>query len=314
MSLAIRFAYAGVWFIVVVITFLVMGVLPSLFKAIWFAAFYLTLTLPARTLRVSSFGLLFFAGLLVVSHLTLAFQFTFTSLFLPPLWSNDGRFWHTVFLAPITEEFAKLAALLILLLIWKINRARLAFGATDVMLCGLAIGIGLNMFEDMLIGSATITTPGIVTNILVPWTEMQTARGRPDVVFIGHAASAAFIGLALGWARYLPRVIRYLPTLLVWLWMIWSHALYNGQDEFARGHLVFFTAPLTWITPYIFFIAASATAAFEAFLLHYRVTPVEYRNLTRRLAYARLWLRRHPRDRAQAERGVTGIIAALERD
>jgi len=57
-------------------------------------------------------------------------------------------------------------------LLWKWTGARIAYGATDLMLVGLAIGIGLNVFEDMFLANATVETPGIVTNILVPWTEL----------------------------------------------------------------------------------------------------------------------------------------------
>ncbi len=328
MSNIIRAIYFGIWFVVVLISYALLGVLPALANALWFAAFYLLITLPVRSLRVLAFAVFFFVGLLIISHATLVSQLII-GIVLPPMWSNDGRFVHLALLAPITEETAKLFSVALVLLLWKLTGARIAFGATDLMLVGLAIGIGLNVFEDMFLPNAKIQTPGIITNILVPGTELQVTRGRPDIVFIGHAASTAFVALALGWSRYLPKLVRYLPALGVWVWMIWTHALYNGQDLLDRGHIVFFTAPLTWITPWMFFLAVLATIGFEFVLLHRRVTDVEKQlgqtrprsilrwlekhNLQRHLAYARVWLRGNPQDREKAERYLNRVVVRLQR-
>jgi RsiW-degrading membrane proteinase PrsW (M82 family) len=328
MSNVIRAIYFAIWFVIVLVSYALLGVLPALANALWFAAFYLLLTLPVRTVRVLTFAVFFFVGLLIVSHATLILQII-VGVVLPPMYSNTGKFVHLVLLAPITEETAKFFSIALVLLIWKLTGARIAFGATDLMLVGLAIGIGLNVFEDMFIANAKIQTPGIVTNILVPWSELQVTRGRPDIVFIGHAASTAFIALALGWSRYLPKLVRYLPALGVWVWMIWTHALYNGQDLLDRGHVVFFTAPLSWITPYVFFLAVLATIGFEFVVLRYRVTNLEKNfgerraqgwtrwlekdNLQRHLAYARVWLRGNAHDREKVSRYLTRVVARLER-
>jgi len=328
MTNIIRAIYFAIWFVVVLVSYALLGVLPALANALWFAAFYLLITLPVRSLRVLAFAVLFFIGLLIVSHATLLIQLAVGSL-LPPMYSSAGEFAHLALLAPITEETAKLFSVALVLLLWKLTGARIAYGATDLMLVGLAIGIGLNVFEDMFLPNAKTATPGIVTSILVPWTELQATRGRPDIVFIGHAASTAFIALALGWSRYLPKLVRYLPALGVWAWMIWTHALYNGQDLLDRGHIVFFTAPLTWITPWVFFLAVLATIAFEFVVLHQRVTDVEKQigqtrprsilrwlekhNLQRHLAYARVWLRGHPQDREKVDKYLNRVVARLQR-
>lgn len=328
MSNLIRAICFGIWFVVVLISYALLGVLPALANALWFAAFYLLITLPVRSLRVLAFAVFFFVGLLIISHATLLVQII-VGLVLPPMYSSAGKFAHLALLAPITEESAKLFSVALVLLIWKWSGARIAFGATDLMLVGLAIGIGLNVFEDMFLPNAQTATPGIVTNILVPWTELQVTRGRPGIVFIGHAASTAFIALALGWSRYLPKLVQYLPALGVWVWMIWTHALYNGQDLLDRGHIVFYTAPLTWITPWVFLLAVLATIGFEFVLLHRRVTDVEKQlgqthtqnilrwlerhNLQRHLAYARVWLRGNPQDREKAERYLNRVVARLQR-
>ncbi len=62
----------------------------------------------------------------------------------------------------------------------------------------MATGIGMNVFEDMFIPDAQIKTPALVTDILMPWTEMEVVRGQPAVIFIGQAASAALIAPAVG--------------------------------------------------------------------------------------------------------------------
>ncbi len=328
MSNVIRAIYFAIWFVVVLVSYALLGVLPALANALWFAALYLLITLPVRSLRVLAFAVFFFIGLLLVSHATLVSQLII-GMVLPPMWSNAGEFVHLVFLAPITEETAKLLSVVLVLLIWKWSGARIGFGATDLMLVGLALGIGLNVFEDMFIGSTKIATPHIATRILVPWTELQSTRGRPDVVFIGHAASSAFVALALGWSRYLPKWVRYLPALGVWGWMMWTHALYNGQDLLERGHSVFFTAPLTWLTPWVFLLAVLATVVFEFILLQRNVTPIEKQlgqtrprtllhwleqhNLRRHLAYARVWLRGNPQDRAKAVSYLNRVLTRLQR-
>jgi RsiW-degrading membrane proteinase PrsW (M82 family) len=326
MSRINRAIYIAVWFIIVLITFARLEVLPALATALWFTAFYLLLTLPVRSLRIASFAMFFFIGLLLVSHATLVLQLIF-GFILPPMYSSSGKFMHYVLLAPISEELAKLSAAVVVLLIWKRTGARIAYGATDLMLVGLAVGIGLNVFEDMFMGSVKMITPGGITNILVPWTEMQVTRGRPDIVTLNHAASTAFVALALGWSRYLPKIIRYLPAFCVLLWMTWCHALYNGQDLLDRGNPAFITAPLTWITPYIFFLAVIATIAFEFFVLYVHATEIERKLgqaktsgilawfdqncLLRHMAYARVWLRGNPQDREKATRYLNRLTARL---
>ena len=343
MSLKTRLIYLAVWAVVVVAVHLLLGVGPALGKALLIVGLYLLLTWPVRALPLSSFSLLFFVGLLVVSHVTVLLQFLLKGIFLPPSWSNEGIFLDNVFLAPISEEILKLLPL-VLLLIRKETRARTAFGATDLMLCGLAIGTGFHLFEDVLIGPIEVPTAGPVLGglPLVPGVERQVVRGRPDVVFIGHAAGTAFMGLALGWSRYLKKRWRYVPVLVVLVWMMWCHAMYNGSDAFSRGSWVFVTAPLTRLAPWVFLLAVVATVVFEWTLLRRGVTSVEQnykerlrqllpgwpsgglawldrwwrwllcRDLARQIGYARLWLRAQPDDREVVETHMMGILPRLE--
>ncbi len=342
MSLTIRLIYFALWFLAILILYFLMGVLPALASGIVFALVFLLITFPARTISLASLFLLFFGGLLILSHVTLVIQFVVKTLFLPPSWSNDGRFWLSVGLAPVSEEILKLAPLVVLLVIWNFTRARATFGATDLMLCGLAIGIGFQLFEDMLVGPAKPVAGSWLFGVpLVPFAEVASARGRPDIVFIGHAASTAFMGLALGWSRYFKTPLRYLPALIVLLCMIWSHALYNGVDEFSRDHWIFWTAPVTWIMPWAFLLSTIATIIFESFILRLRTTPIEQqlarrlplrldsgqglsamlsqvlawfkcRNLLKNLAYARIWLRANHADREKIEPQLLGIVTQLE--
>jgi RsiW-degrading membrane proteinase PrsW (M82 family) len=344
MSLKTRLIYLAVWIVVVVAVHLLLDVGPALGKALLIVGLYLLLTWPVRALPLSSFFLLFFLGLLVVSHVTVLLQFLIKGVFLPPMWSNEGIFMDNVFLAPISEEILKLLPLL-LLLIRKRTRARTAFGATDLMLCGLAIGTGFHLFEDVLIGPIEVPTAGPVLGglPLVPGVEKQVVRGRPDVVFMGHAAGTAFMGLALGWSRYLKKSWRYVPVLVVWVWMMWCHAMYNGSDAFSRESWVFVTAPLTRLAPWVFLLAVVSTVIFEWTRLRCGVTSVEQkykerlrqllpgwpsgqlvwldrwwrwllcRDLVRQIGYVRLWLRAQPGDRQAVEEHMMGILPELEK-
>jgi RsiW-degrading membrane proteinase PrsW (M82 family) len=343
MSLKTRLIYLAVWAVVALAVHLLLGVAPALVKFLLILALYLLLTWPVRALPLSSFALLFFGGLLVVSHVTVLLQFIIKGIFLPPMWSNEGQYLDSVFLAPISEELLKLLPLVILL-VRSQTRTRTAFGASDLMLCGLAIGAGFNLFEDVLIGPIDIPAAGpVVAGIpLVPWAETQVVRGRPDIVFMGHAAGTAFMGLALGWSRYLKKPLRYVPVVVVLVWMIWGHAMYNGSDAFDRDAWVFVTAPLTRLAPWAFLLTAVGTAAFEWTLLRRGVTSVEEnyqrglrqalpgwpkdglvwlkrwwlwllcRDLIRQLAYVRLWLRAHPVDKRIAEEHILAIVPELE--
>jgi hypothetical protein len=150
------------------------------------------------------------------------------------------------------------------------------------------------------------------------------------------------MGLALGWSRYVKKPLRYLPVVVVLVWMIWGHAMYNGSDAFDRDAWVFVTAPLTQLAPWAFLLAAVGTAAFEWTLLRRGVTSVEEnyqrrlhqvlpgwpkgglvwlerwrlwllcRDSIRQLAYVRLWLRAHSGDRQIAEEHILGIVPELE--
>jgi hypothetical protein len=103
----------------------------------------------------------------------------------------------------------------------------------------------------------------------------------------------------------------------------------NGQDWFDRGHIVFLTAPLTWIAPYVFFVAVLATIGYEFVLLRRGVTDFEKQlagrrtagwldrldtlNLQRHLACARLWLRCNPQDRETAQPYLNRLVVRLDR-
>jgi hypothetical protein len=214
------------------------------------------------------------------------------------------------------------------------------------MLCGLMIGIGFNLFEDVMKGAATLAgiTPAgpMIAGIpLVPWAEVQSARGRPEIVYLGHAAGTAFMALALGWSRYLRGKWRYVPVAVAWALMTWSHALYNGITDIERTSPVWITAPLTQITPYVFLIAVVGTIIFEWLRLRERVPAAEQndrqrlaqarpgfpnglpwlerlwgwllcRDLLRQIGYARLWLRAEPGARRFVEMHVPGVMAELE--
>ncbi len=346
MSLKTRLIYLAVWVVVAVAIHLLMGVGPSLGKAVLFAVAFLLITWPVRSAPLHTLALLFFAGLLVVSHVTVLLQFAVKWLLLPPTWSNAGRFWGSDVLAPISEELMRLLPL-VLILLWRKRRGATLFGATDFMLCGLMIGIGFNLFEDMMKGPeklAAINMAGPVVGgvPLVPWTEVQSARGRPEIVYLGHAAAAAFMGLALGWSRYLKGKVRYIPVVVALIWAIWGHALYNGITDISRTSPVWITAPLLQIAPYVFLVAVIGTIVFEWLRLRERLPDAEQtfrqrlraarpglagdallwldrlwswllcRDLVRQIGYARLRLRVAPEEQPAVTRHVPAVMAELD--
>lgn len=345
MSLKTRLIYLAVWAVITVIVHVVMGVGSTLATAVFCAALFLILTWPARSVPLNSLVLLFFGGLLVVSHATVLLQFAVKGLFLPPTWSNEGRFWGSDVLAPVSEELMKLLPV-VLILLWRKRRGAILFGATDLMLCGLMIGIGFNVFEDVMKGPAKLAGimpagPTIAGFPLVPWAEVQSARGRPEIVYLGHAAGTALMALALGWSRYLIGAWRYVPVMAAWALMTWSHALYNGITDIARESPVWVTAPLTQITPYLFLVAVIGTIIFEWIRLRQDVPAVEQRyrqrlalmrpgfpselawlerlwnwllchDLVRQIGYARLRLRTEPGARAAVEAHVPAVMTELE--
>ncbi len=345
MSAKTRLIYLAVWAVVTIIVHVLMGVGATLATAAFCALLYLALTWPVRSVPLHSLALLFFAGLLVVSHATVLLQFAVKWLLLPPTWSNEGRFWGSDVLAPVSEEIMKLLPVALILL-WRRRRGATLFGATDLMLCGLMVGIGFNLFEDVVKGAAklagiTPAGPMIAGTPLVPWAEVQSARGRPEIVYLGHAAGTAFMALALGWSRYLRGTWRYVPVAVAWALMTWSHALYNGITDIERTSLVWITAPLTQITPYVFLIAVIGTIIFEWLRLCDRVPAAEqsYRqrlaqarpgfpngltwlerfwgwllchDLLRQIGYARLRLHAEPGARRFVEAHVPGVMAELE--
>jgi len=346
MPLKTRLIYLAVWVVVAVAVHLLMGVGLSLGKALLFAAAFLLITWPVRSAPLQTLALLFFAGLLVVSHVTVLLQFAIKGLFLPPVWSNAGRFWGSVVLAPISEEIMKLLPL-VLILLWRKRRGATLFGATDFMLCGLMIGIGFNLFEDVMKGPEKLAAVNMAAPVvggvpLVPWAEMQSARGRPDIVYLGHAAATAFMGLALGWSRYLKGKVRYIPVIVVLIWAIWGHALYNGITAISRDSLVWITAPLTQIAPYVFLVATLGSIVFEWLRLRERLPVSEQifrqrlraarpgltggpltwvdrvwswllcRDLVRQIGYARLRLRVAPEEQPVVTRHVPAVMAELD--
>ncbi len=109
MTNRVRAMYFGIWCVVVVVSYALLGVLPALGKALWIAALYLLLTLPVRSLRVLAFVVFFFVGLIAVSHVMLLSE-VFVGGALSPMGSRGGEHAHVVLLAPISEETVKLVA------------------------------------------------------------------------------------------------------------------------------------------------------------------------------------------------------------
>ena len=190
-------------------------------------------------------------------------------------------------IAPITEEIMKVLPVIVLYASPR-PRVRDAFGATDWMLCGAACGAGAQVWEDVLIRWQH-SFPRNAPNIFgFPLISGYTDNGR--AVFAGHVTTAAFIALAIGWARYIKgrsKVAAYLPALIVLLWMIVDHAgnnLRNARQWYWMGaQFIYFLGGRGRIAGYAFLVAVAATIVFEIIVLSRGSASATARNPLRRL-------------------------------
>ncbi|MEO8033214.1 MAG: PrsW family glutamic-type intramembrane protease [Acidobacteriota bacterium] len=243
---------------------------------------YVVAATPARAVPGSFLLLLFGVGNVAVPWVTVGIQAAIAAV----TTKNEGFVFGVI--APITEEVMKVLPVIVLY-VWKKPLFRYLFGASDWMLCGAAVGSGVELWEDVLM-RRTPSFPTSAPNLFgVPliagyWHE---SRG----VFIGHVASAAFIALALGWARYLKRpsrqradaapsswvafrasrIFAYAPAALVLFWMMVDHAGNNLRTEhdwyWAPAHAVYYLSARGRLAAYVFLVAAAATIVIEGVLL-----------------------------------------------
>jgi RsiW-degrading membrane proteinase PrsW (M82 family) len=188
-------------------------------------------------------------------------------------------------LVPILEETLKVLPLL-LFLRWKGWRFRWTAGASDLMILGAASGAGFALWEGTLWGfaqagylptgaadfilSSHAATPHLGPLYLFPSMDVGSANSA----YIGHAAAAAFIGLALGLGRMLAgrrsRVAKILPVV-AWLWVIFDHMIFNAIAD--SGRVPALLSPLYTLDAYgrlsswAFYLLLVGTLVYERRLL-----------------------------------------------
>lgn len=120
-------------------------------------------------------------------------------------------------IAPVIEEIAKGAALVLILLLWPGEFDDLL----DGLLYGALIGFGFAMTENLLYFVGALIEGG--------WQAWSVTVLMRSVVFgLNHAFFTAFTGAGLGYARALPgRGARFAVSLLGLALAIFSHALHN---------------------------------------------------------------------------------------
>jgi hypothetical protein len=231
-----------VWFAICLAIYAVRGGASVPLEALVVMLLYLLVATPVRAVPGWLLLLLFGIGNVIVPWTTVLIQIAVRAVT-----TSDIAFLSGV-VAPTTEEVMKILPVVVLYA-WKRPRLRAAFGAMDWMLCGLAVGLGSTVWEDVLLHAQGFRPE--VPNILgIPlFAGFWVSRGA---TFIGHGASTAFIALALGWTRYVKRltvrpphtaspglwsafrasrVFTYSPAILVMLWMMIDHAGSNLRTE-----------------------------------------------------------------------------------
>jgi RsiW-degrading membrane proteinase PrsW (M82 family) len=188
------------------------------------------------------------------------------------LWAGKSPLLGSVLVAPVTEEIGKILPLVLLLAIGRLG-FRNSYGACDLMLCGAALGGGFGLFEDSLRVMKSFPTPS--TPRLLGIAVFPDSYGG----FIGHSASAALIGLSLGYLLYAVRWRRWLLVgvgglLFASLWMMVDHGLANYSVwGLPQGG---WFSPVRWIwardrhgelSPYVFLILIVSTIVAERLLL-----------------------------------------------
>jgi hypothetical protein len=157
------------------------------------------------------------------------------------------------------------------LLLWPRSGFR-SYGATDMMLCAMALGTGFGFFEDTLHGAQSYRAA-----------DSPHLLGIPVFVdsynnFIGHGGSTALIGLGVGVLLYASRWkkwawIGWASVGAILFWMMVDHGLANYGGSVSPDRWV---APVRWVweldqrgalSPYIGFGLILAVMAVERALL-----------------------------------------------
>jgi RsiW-degrading membrane proteinase PrsW (M82 family) len=277
-----RFYFVPVWFAIWTLVYTAMGIPKVALEIIVVLALYFVLSTPVRAVPGWLLVLMFGIGNVIVPWVTVFLQVVLRSL------GPKEEYFLGGVIAPVTEELMKIFPVVVLYF-WPRPRVRNAFGAIDWMLLGAASGAGSQLWEDVLI-RWQYSFPSRAPNIFgMPLISGFTDNGL--AVFPGHTTTAAFIALALGWARYIKmltprplpgapkawaafrasRAFAYTPAIIILMWMIVDHAGNNLRNadawywKIANG--IYFLGGRGRFSCYAFLIASAATLIFEMIML-----------------------------------------------
>lgn len=155
-------------------------------------------------------------------------------------WFGNTNLTDTL-VAPVTEEFWKAAVPILLILLWnRLGKEPMAKVRTpvDFMILTAASGAGFSIYENLwraLNDDLSILWPKFASEIswrVGPFRFFPEMYGIPfyrgDMIWMGHAATAAAVGIAFGlfhqWRKKVYPVV--LPIIMLLL-VTWDHLLWN---------------------------------------------------------------------------------------
>lgn len=251
------------------VTILAIGhAVPSFWHQLSCLIILVVLAWPVRSVRWGNLYNLFLLGFFFTLPI-LGTQYLIEKI----AWGGQSLVLGSSLVAPLTEETGKILPLLLLLAVGRLGY-RNSYGASDLMLCGAALGAGFGFFEDSVRVESHFPTPNSPAFWGIPI--------FPDSYggFIGHSASTAFIALALGCLLYAVRWRRWLLAgivgiLVVPFWMMVDHGLSNYATFGPRSHSNwFFLTRWIWtmdregqLSPYVFLAVLVVVIVAERVLL-----------------------------------------------
>lgn len=260
------------------------GAMPVFRHHIWFIVLLSLITIPVRSARFGTiYNFFLIGGFNAVAIFGL--QYVLEKMILGGEYKQLG----SVVIAPVTEEIFKVAPLVVLLLIRRLP-FRYGFGATDLMICGAALGSAFGFIEDLI--RLTDSFPEPVSPSLFGTALFNDSYNS----FIGHGGATAFIALAMGWLIYASRWKK-----LIWLgllafglvvyWMMADHGLANLRT-FGREDEWFFLLRWTYrldlngaLSPWVLTGALLITMIVERIMLFYVTRPLPKLGIRRSAAF-----------------------------
>lgn len=242
------------------------GKWPTLWHQLVFLIGMAVLIYPVRSVRWGTVYNLFLLGA-IFSLLIIGVQYLIEVKGM----NREHDVFRSVVIAAVTEELLKIAPLVILLSFPRLP-FRYAYGASDLMICGAALGAGFGYVE-FLFGDWQVFPVPATPRIFGFPIFNDSFWG-----FIGHGGSTALIGLTIGWLMYALRwkkflMFGWLAVGLATYWMMVDHGLGNYQQNVYSDD---WPAPVRWmwtldrrgtLSPYVALILILATMLVERVLL-----------------------------------------------